>query len=779
MSREDDDGLPTDQTVARTARAGPGALERFAAGQVLSDRYRIVARLGRGGMGEVYRADDLRLGQPVALKFLPANAWGDQRLIDLLTAEVRIGRQLSHPNVCRLYDLVEAGGQFFVAMEFVEGEDLGELLRKAGRLPADRVLRIMRDIANGLAAAHELGVIHRDLKPSNVMIDPRGRARIADFGLALTRAERGGGEVAGTPAYMAPEQLEGKPATARSDLYALGLIALEMLTGERLYDADTLDRIVDLHRRPKPRPTEAVNDLNPMFERAILQCVEEDPEQRPRSAHQLLSDLPAEIGARTTPRRDSAPDSERQSRSIAVLPFESLTPEPDDEMFAAGLAEEILSDLARLRSLRVISRASAMRFRGAEDLGAVARELQVRYVLTGSVRKRGEQLRITANLVDAQSDAIVWSEKFGGTAADLFDIQETVARAVATQLKGQLSDEENREISARPFSNPLAFEYYLKARSEVWRFTREGLDRAMDYLRRGIELVGENLLFHAALANVHWQYYNSGISADVTHLEKADELGQKILSIDPDSPHGYRVVGLVALSRGEVRKSLLHLRRAVTLDPNDTEALVWCCGLSCFAGLSDQALPIARRLKQIDPASSFSQLAELFVQWIQGRFAEAAETAAKGAELDPSNAAFVWGRGYMFLMDRRFDDAQKVAVEMQRDLPNAFFTRLLQLLLRGFQRDREAVLALLTPEIERPAWNDLQYSVHIAEVWLLLGERERALEWLGNAIARGFTDAAFLGTHDWLLEPLHDEPRFAELLQDARQRSESLRRELG
>jgi serine/threonine-protein kinase len=260
---------------------------------VIGRRYRIVAPLGRGGMGEVYRADDLKLGHPVALKFLPPALAADRDRLDRLFAEVRIGRQVSHPNVCRLYDVVESEGGHFVAMEYVDGEDLAALLRRIGHLPLDKALELARDIGAGLAAAHDRGVVHRDLKPANVMVDGHGRARITDFGLAVLMEHGDDAVLAGTPAYMAPEQLAGGPATARSDLYALGLVFYEMFTGKRRFEATSVPDLIAQHRESRPLGlSSSVRGLPPAVERVIARCLEEDPASRPPSAHAVIATLP-------------------------------------------------------------------------------------------------------------------------------------------------------------------------------------------------------------------------------------------------------------------------------------------------------------------------------------------------------------------------------------------------------------------------------------------------------------------------------------------------------
>ena len=266
----------------------------FAPGAVLADRYRIIALLGRGGMGEVYRADDLTLGQPVALKFLPAALENDTGLLDMLHSEVRNARQVSHPNVCRVYDIGEVDGRHFYTMEFIDGEDLSSLLRRIGRLSPDKALEIAHQICAGLAAAHDSGLLHRDLKPANIMLDGRGRARITDFGLALpAELAEGKRELAGTPAYMAPEQLAGGQAGVRSDIYSLGLVLYEIFTGKRPFDADSAVEWRRAHLESQPKtPSSVVGAIDPAIERAILRCLQKDPKLRPASAMQVAAALP-------------------------------------------------------------------------------------------------------------------------------------------------------------------------------------------------------------------------------------------------------------------------------------------------------------------------------------------------------------------------------------------------------------------------------------------------------------------------------------------------------
>src|ERR1700683_3428384 len=282
-----------DPSISSSGSSCSGA-GRFVPGTMLAGRYRIVAKLGRGGMGEVFRAEDLTLEQEVALKFLPPDLANDPAALARFHSEVRIARQVSHPNVCRVFDIGMAGDAPFITMEYVDGEDLASLIRRVGRFPQDKAGEIARQICAGLAAAHEQGLLHRDLKPANIMLDGRGRVRITDFGLASLAGEVHGGDVrAGTPAYMAPEQLAGKEVTFKSDIYALGLVLYEIFTGKRAFDAPTLQELTKQRETSSPtNPTMLVKDLDPLVERVIERCLEKDPAKRPASALQVAAALP-------------------------------------------------------------------------------------------------------------------------------------------------------------------------------------------------------------------------------------------------------------------------------------------------------------------------------------------------------------------------------------------------------------------------------------------------------------------------------------------------------
>jgi serine/threonine-protein kinase len=397
---------PSSSKIGRLASSDSIPAGGFTPGVVLAERYRIIGLLGRGGMGEVYRADDLKLGQPVALKFLPERFAAEKDRLERFYAEVRIARQVSHPNVCRVYDVGEIEGQHYLSMEYVDGEDLASLLKRIGRLPSDKALEIARELCAGLAAAHDRGVLHRDLKPSNVMVDGRGRARITDFGLAVAAGDAQEAEVSGTPAYMAPEQLAGKGASVRSDIYALGLVLYELSTGKKAFDASSFEDLRRKHAESTPTaPSAVAPGFDPAVERVILRCLEKDPAQRPSSVAQVAAALPggdplaAAIAAGETP----------SPEMVAAAGEQGVIAPSTARILLLALA------VALLLAVVVSPRASVLTFAGVDKPPDVLRE-RAREILQGiGVGKPAD----SANWFRTDLEFLSWARARGGVGGDL------------------------------------------------------------------------------------------------------------------------------------------------------------------------------------------------------------------------------------------------------------------------------------------------------------------------------------------------------------------------
>jgi serine/threonine-protein kinase len=432
----------------------------------LSDRYRIERELGAGGMATVYLAEDLKHHREVAVKVLRpelAAALGADRF----HREIEIAAQLTHPHILALHDSGEAEGFLYYIMPHVEGESLRQRLNRETQLPIDEALRFTEQVALALDYAHRHDVIHRDIKPENILLH-EGEAMVTDFGIALAVKAAGGerltdtGFSLGTPAYMSPEQVVGdRDVDGRSDIYSLACVLYEMLAGDPPFIASSQRAVLAKHMTDPAPPITTVRSSVPLPIAATLtKALGKAPADRFDSAKAFSEALSAE-----------AKEAEPEIKSIVVLPFENLSPEPDNDYFADGLTEELITDLSQIGELRVVSRTSAMMLKGAcKSIQSIAQEVAVQYALEGTVRKAGNSLRVTAQLIDARADAHIWAGKFSGTLEDVFDIQEKVSREIVDALKVELSPDEAERIAARPVDNVAAYDSYIRAVAEVHRF---------------------------------------------------------------------------------------------------------------------------------------------------------------------------------------------------------------------------------------------------------------------------------------------------------------------
>ncbi|MCG8606728.1 serine/threonine-protein kinase, partial [bacterium] len=472
--------------------------------------YNVLEKLGEGGMGVVYKAEDTKLKREVALKFLPTNALQGQEEKDRFTREAQAAAALNHPNIAHIYAIDEADGQMFLAMEYIEGQSLAELLntplspgelkggvfRTSGRpLPISEAIDYATQIAAGLQAAHEKGIVHHDIKSANVMVTDKGVAKIMDFGLAKL-ANRSKitqlGTTLGTAAYMSPEQARGEVVDHRTDIWSLGVVLYEMLTGHLPFKGDYEQAVLYSVVYEDPRPLHTHREDFPQhLVEIVRKALEKEPTARYQNMAAVIDNFRNSSIAIAEPRKTE--------KGIVVLPFENLSPEEDNEYFSDGLTEEIITDLSQVRSLRVISRNSAMMLKSTKkSLKQIGRELNVQYALPGGVRKAGDDLRITAQLIDCQTDAHLWAEKYRGTLEDVFEIQEKVSQSIIDSLQVRLSVGEKQKLADRPIENVHAYECYLRARQEIWRFTSEGLERATQLINTALEMTGDNELLYAA-----------------------------------------------------------------------------------------------------------------------------------------------------------------------------------------------------------------------------------------------------------------------------------------
>lgn len=478
------------------------------------------------------------------------------------------------------------------------------------------------------------------------------------------------------------------------------------------------------------------------------------------------------VERRTSPAARPAPSPHEHRESLVVLPFDNTSPDPADAYFSDGLTEEVIADLSRIRALGVISRTSAMRLRGTgKDVRTIGRELGVGYVLEGSVRKSGSDVRITAQLIDAESDRHIWSEKYAGTVDDVFEIQERVAGAIARALRIHLSPVERKEIADRGIDDTRAYESYLRARYEMWRFSREGLEAAERHIRNGLEIVGENEILLATLGLIKVHYFQSGVDTDPSHLEEAEDAVRRLAEVAPDSRRLDGLLGFIAFARGRMDEARPHLENALDHDPDDPDALLLLGYVYALIGLEDRASTLFARLLEVDPLTPMNHAMEGFVAAMEGRHQDMIEPYRTFLDMDDrgpfSLGCWVWALCHA---DDRLEEAADAARELNARFPGTAFASLATCLVSARRGDREAAGGAISPALLAAARHTEMFSRFLTECYALVGDTEEALAWLENTIRLGNVNHPYLSRISPFLVSVRGEPRFGSIMEDVERR---------
>jgi len=462
----------------------------------------------------------------------------------------------------------------------------------------------------------------------------------------------------------------------------------------------------------------------------------------------------------------SPPAPAKPEKSIVVLPFVNISPEGGQDYFCDGMTEEIITDLSHIHDLLVISRSSAMTFKGTKKtIPEIAGAVNVRYVLEGSVRKAGNSLRIAAQLIDSSNDAHLWAEKYTGTLDDVFDIQEKVSHEIVEALKLKLTPEEEHRISERPIDNPLAYEYYLKARQEILQFTEEGMDRALQYLQNGLDIVGENTLLNAGMGYVYYQFINLGLKTDESYLRKAEQYAKKVFELDAESPYGHIVLGLLKIWWKDPRDGIRHLKRVLAVRPDDFDSLYWLSWIYSMLGKKEAAEPLTKRLMKIDPLNPAVHFFAGLIQWWDGQFDSSLKSFQKSFQAFPEDFVTRMGYTMALLLNHRYEEAWSILNRLAKDMPGYPLVELWLKFKSAIEGQKSNVLQWKSPEFKIWAWRDFALSYYVAQCYPLINEKKDALDWLEHSINLGMINYPFVNEHDPFLENIRGEERFKKLME--------------
>jgi len=734
----------------------------------LANRYELKRELARGGMGQVFEARDLKHGRSVAIKVLDpelAASIGPARF----RAEIETAARLSHPHIVPLFDSGEADGLFYFVMPLIAGESLRQRLSRERQLPVEDALRIAREAADALEYAHGQGLVHRDVKPENILL-AGGHALVLDFGIARSRDGGEGGSTRtvtpiGTPAYMSPEQIAGADLDGRCDQYALACVVYEMLAGQPPFTGPTPDIVLSQHRSAAPR---SVDTMRPAAPTPVGAALSRALAKAPADRYRTLSDFAAALTTVPTPTglgRGSARLGGAGRVMLAVLPLENLSADPEQEYFVDGMTDELISHLSRLQPKRlgVIARTSALRYKKTgKSIEEIGRELGVEFVLEGSVRRAGDRIRITTQLIQVSDQSNLWAQTHDRRLADIFELQDEVATTIAKALEMELVPSREASDSSAEVTKSAAYEAYLKGRFHWNKRTPEGIRLGIEWFERAVQADPQFARAYSGLSDV----YNIAITYMLLPAEealpKSERAARRALELDPDLVDAHASLGSVLTHKGEPEEARHVFRRALELDPNYVPALYW--GAMNFVTLGDfeGATGTVARADALDPLSVTVKIVQGNIHFYARRYDQALSYFRHIVELEPK---LYWPHQRVAICMAAQGRLEEALAELDRH--PADLTGSLDLIsARAYMLGRlgrldEARAALEQLEVrsksEYVSWERFAYA------YLGLDDRTSLLKVLERVKVPGVLGRLSL-RHESAFDPVRDDPRFEKLL---------------
>ena len=698
--------------------------------------YKIIDKLGEGGMGVVYKAEDLKLGRTVAIKFLPSHLASSEDSIKRFKQEAKAAASINHPNIMSIFEIDEHNKTFFMVMEFVEGQTLKAYLsdlKSGSGIPYLKATEWLLIIAIALKAAHDKDIIHRDIKSENIMISPGDKLKLMDFGLAKLVGSSGmtkTGTSLGTLSYMSPEQAQGLNADHRSDIWSLGVVFYEMLTGETLFKAEHEAALLYLIVNEEP-PAPSILDrkIPHQIDNVVKKMLFKDPLKR----FQNLSEIISALGEIKNDIGKAGIDNKK--KAIAVLPFDNISSDKENEYFGDGLTEELIANLSRLKDMRVISRTTTMQYKGTKkDIKIIGRELGARYIMEGSVRKFHDDLRITAQLIDVESDEQLWAETYKGKLADIFDIQEKVSKQIVDALMMKLTPLEKIVLEKRSTINPEAFDCYLRARDFLNRRTKNTVNFAIQLFKKAIELDTRYAGAYAGLGEAYatlYQYFES----KVHWLDNAIESSLKAITYDSSLSDAYSALALAYFYKKSNEEAFTAGQKAIELDPHNFNGH-WILGRIYHSTDRDkEAIELFKKVIELSP-DFFSAYADLAISY------DGIGEKEKSKQI-VIEALKVYPRYFL----QHPDDARA----------HLYYANTL---VRANKFDEAKIEAAKAVELN-PSDPLMQYNV--ACFYSLLDEKKTAIKGLKSAFVAGYSDFEW-AKRDSDLDNIRKEPEYIELM---------------